>query len=121
MSTNNELKPEDLVKYISDESLKMLQALNNKSGGISLDTLTAFIYHTINTIVYNLLKSQEKKATSNEQKFKDTKDLYFTFRTQLQEAVGLAFTEAMTNFSGKDVEYVCEIQVMPAAKNKLPC
>jgi hypothetical protein len=111
----------NLTKYISNESLKLLQAAHPNEAGLSIDILSEFLFHYVYTIVTNVLRSQDKKDISKQEKYTETKNLFMASKGQIQEAVALAFGKAMSDFSGKNVEYICAIQPMPPSTNKLPC
>lgn len=85
---------------------------------ISIKVLT---YYIENLLLYSLnAYKSDKKVTTNEEKYKYTKEHYFITKGDVQEAISRGFENAFKINTGKDVEYYCGINPVPEAINKLP-
>jgi hypothetical protein len=110
----------DLVRFITNETVLLLSHVNKKNP-LDVDVIAQFIYNFTSAIMTKALRSADKAAMSDADKFKAVSTLFTKLKMTFQEQTALGFGKAMTDLTGKQVEYVCTINIMPKAKNTLPC
>lgn len=78
-----------------------------------------FIARFIGAYVYQALMQKPEKACGKEELLKFTKENFKASKQAVQDAVSAAFSGAMSAFSGKDIEYYCQVKVVPEVKGKI--
>lgn len=78
-----------------------------------------FIARFIGAYVYQALMQKPEKPCSKDDLLKFTRENFKASKQAIQDAVSAAFTGAMNTFSGKTVEYYCQVKVVPEVKGKV--
>jgi len=114
-----------VTKQLTGEVLSyMLEVEQLKGVEVSKLVANAFVDNFIAALVYRYLTERPPGATpktTNKEALEHVKKNFVTIKVEMQDAVAMAFQKAMSAFSGKDMEYYCEIKPMPEAINKHPC
>lgn len=110
----------DLIRFITSETVTLLSHVNKKEP-LDTNVIGQFLYNFTAAIMAKALKSADKSAVSDAEKFKAVSTLFSKLKLTFQENTALGFGKAMTDLTGKSVEYVTTINIVPKAKNTLPC
>lgn len=110
---------EDMANLLTIENFKIIDgkmsAYTSREARYVAATL---ISRFIGALVYRTLSEpQTLNKTSKEHEdfvMKNTAEL----KTQIQNAVSAGFQNAMTAFSGENIEYYCQIKVVPESTSK---
>lgn len=103
------------------EIIRVLRAEEKRMGGMAKNELMAtFVTGFVGAMMYNSLVEYQGFAETKEQQLDITQKNFANTKTRLCEAVAQAFTAAMGNWSGRRVDYYCQVQPFPEPQNKLP-
>lgn len=111
-----EEQAEIFSQYMVEEMCKLLKAHAPDKFGVMM---SAFLATFVGNMVYKKLQEKPETAMSKEDLFKFTKDNFIGVRMQVQEAVAAGVSGAMTTYSGKHVEYYCQVKPVPEPISKL--
>lgn len=114
-----------LSKEITEEILKIVDREQDSLGReFALSLISTFMATFISAVVYQAL-SEEVKNSKNEVDKKKTYDKVYKnlsdMKEGMQDAIAAGFQGAMSTFSGKPIEYYCQIKTIPEPMNKKPC
>jgi hypothetical protein len=90
------------------------QTLNLKAGYLSV-----FVAELVSRVLTEAAKGGSRGAPALAQQ--DVMDAFADAKDRLQTAVAAGVEAALSNFSGKHLEYYCQIKPVPPAVNKTPC
>jgi hypothetical protein len=116
--TEHKKEPEEVAKELTAE---LLETIAHKSPGQEMRVLMNFLHSLVGTMVYQALSIPPNPNEDREEQLKFVENNYKLMKTNIQNAVGEAFKEAMQAYSGKSMDYYCQIKALPDPINKLPC
>lgn len=103
------------------EIIKVLRAEEKRMGGMAKNELMAtFVTGFVGSLMYNSLVEYHGYAETDKQQLEITQKNFAATKERLCEAVAQAFTAAMGNFSGRRVDYYCQVKPFPEPQNRLP-
>lgn len=118
------LKYEDLADQISSvlahETIKLLKAQFPKESDYRLITQIFLSKYTAQIVYETLSEAAPPDCTDLNKRYELTADKFKTVKASVQDAVSAAFSGAMRKFSGKEVDYFCQIKTVPPVANKEP-
>lgn len=86
------------------------------------DLASRFLSHFVFVALVKALDpSQLSSNLTKEEMCALTADSFADMKLRFQESVSGGFTNAMSKFAGKYVDYYCDIRVVPTPVNKQPC
>jgi hypothetical protein len=109
-----------MVKFIADETVKLLSYVR-KDKVLTPEAISQFLFYLVENVATAVLKSTDNKDITEEEKYKIVSQSFSKLKLHVQEGVSTGFSRAMTNLTGKSVDYTCQISLMPETKNRLPC
>jgi hypothetical protein len=113
---------EDYSAFMADEAMKLLKAQGKKKGDHEYKALvTLFVYRILATVLIDTLHERPESfsGATNDELFEANKKAYGDVKHQIQEAVGMAFTTAMSHYSGRVVDFYCQVKPVPEVQNGL--
>jgi hypothetical protein len=84
------------------------------------DIVVRLIERIVGTEIYNSL-AQPVKTTSKTEQYEAVTKNFIRTKMELQEAIALGFSTGASAFSGRLLDYYCQISTVPEQVNKLPC
>lgn len=82
-------------------------------------------YHVVAGVVgaaaHSALTKNTKLAKVKKKTYEETKNDFVEAKSKIQEAVSAGVTAAMKTFSGQNIEYYCQIKVVPPVANDKEC
>lgn len=110
-----------LSKKMAEEIFVSLEAKEEELGLEGVKKLTSTIIAMISgALVLKALKS-EPPGLSKQQLFEKSKTNFLNIKVQLQDALALGFSAALSSYSGQQCEYYCQVKVVPPPVNTKPC
>ena len=113
---------EDLANDMVTRTMKYIDSTVEKKGG---DTEAAaqflclmFIARFIGVMLFRCLSRDGKPQLTRDEEYKQTTKSMGMLKAHIQEAVSLGFSGAMTTFTGKQIDYYCQIRPVPEAMGK---
>ncbi len=111
-----------LAKDTVNQVLKMAAIYENEVGsGMGSQFLQAFMTALMGAVVHETLVKSVKGVAKGEKQVGAAMEGLRSIKTQVQDAVGAAFSGGMSTFCGRNVEYFCQVSVVPEPKNKKLC
>lgn len=80
-----------------------------------------FLASFIGSIVYAVLKEKPVKSKDMKDALDFTANNFLELKIGMQNAMAAGFQGAMQEYSGKSVEYYCQVKTVPEPVNKQPC
>ncbi len=81
--------------------------------------LAVFIQQFIEISVTNTLGAHEEEFVTKEQRYSYVTENFNNLKQLLQAHIGDAFTKSMNEFSLQELEYYCQIKLVPEQKSLL--
>lgn len=78
--------------------------------------LKVFLTRFVGALVFKTLANAAQEGGENH-----TQHRFALVKLDIQEAVGLAFQQATRVYSGRQLDYYCDIKLLPEVINKRPC
>lgn len=92
-----------------------------KEGELVRYVAKEFLYNFIgNLAMQTLEEGPPKKDPSKKEELDFVLGSFSSLKDQIQSSVGQAFGDAMSDFTGQDVEYYCQIKPIPEPTNRMP-
>lgn len=108
---------ERLAIDMTDEVFKFVNFYEDKLGtGTGQILIASFLRDFIKQLVFNALNAHVEARD-----FQATMKAFAEIKTLVQDAVAQSFSEGVESFSGKPMDYYCDIKPVPKPVNKLPC
>lgn len=108
--------------FMADEALKMLRAQGHKKGPEVFKALVIhFLARVMTSTIYDVLLERPADKMSKKELIEYNKKAFSDFKENMQEAVAMSFGTAMEHYSGKKIEYYCQVRPVPEPLNKEPC
>lgn len=108
-----------ITRHIVKEVFKLIDSQKDNLG---VDGVQAVIYGVLasftTTVAYSSLAYQPSETTSDKEKYNITSSNFLNCKIAVQEAIAAAFSGAMHDFTGKEIEYFCNISVVQETKSK---
>lgn len=101
--------------------LKQHQALNHAKRPFNKSPEVNFLAKYLSLTLYAALNIQMPASMTQDQKVEAIHKNLGLVKSDIQEAVVMAFQEEMTRFSGKPIEYYCQIAPVPNPINQVLC
>jgi len=115
------VKPEEFLCALANETQKLI---GTKSADIEQCKLHMLMYVTqfICLMLLRTLSERPDKveSLSNDEVYDYVHKNFGNMKSHTQEAVSTAFAAAMTQFTGHQMEYYCQIRTVGPALNKEP-
>lgn len=67
------------------------------------------------------LRLESGQPMTEEQEYEFTANNLNAFKSNIQNAISIAFDKVMSEYTGLDVTYHCQIQALDGPSNKYPC
>ena len=108
---------------MSDGAINLCQAKASSRGGIDVykALICAIVAKMVGTAAVHVLMSAPEELKGEKVRYEYVKEAFVSYKAGIQEAVAAAFTAAMSNFSGKELEYYCLIKPVPEPPTKQVC
>lgn len=79
------------------------------------------IQNLISLVVWKSLSKIPEENMTREQHFQFTQRNFQEIKQRVQESVSAGVQEALESYSGKRIDYICQIVPMPPPINVIPC
>lgn len=109
-------------KFAVDGFLKYLSQATARQNFSSPDSLPVACLATLvrSLALRSMMEPGDvRKCKSVEELHKLTQDSFATMKFSIQEAVALGFTDAMSSYAGKHLEYFCQVKTVPEPTGKV--
>jgi hypothetical protein len=105
--------------FMAEETLKILRANSEKRGPeVGRALCIHFLSRVLANTVLDTLNTRKESAKTEEEQYNYSKKLFLDLKLQVQDAVALSFQTALGHFTGRQVEYYCQIKPIPEPLNK---
>ena len=107
--------------------MRLVDAYESQVGkGTGGQLIGAFLQTFVGTAVFSVLTREQRAAQragreAGPEEADRTMDAYRNFKIDVQEAIATAFGDASFQFSGRNVDFYCQIQPIPEPANVEPC
>lgn len=113
---------QEFIKYLVDGAVKMLESHTKDKSVENMTSLMSDFLVQFTTVMLDKSLQEQKGQKSNEKQYEYVAGNYSVAKVLVQIAIGEAFTKSLSKFSGKRVEYYCQVHTAPKkAANKMPC
>lgn len=111
---------ESFSTFMADEALKVLRAKSQDKGIEAYKALSlSFISRILGTVVLETLQDRPLHIDPNSEEMAAYNLRVFSeLKRATQDAVAMAFTVATQHYSRKDIEYYCELKIVPPMISK---
>lgn len=82
---------------------------------------TAFIAGFVGSLVHHVLARRPPVGTSKQKTYEYVAAQYADIKSNIEGAVAAGFSGSLSKYSGKEVEYYCQVKIVPEPINKLAC
>lgn len=125
------MAPTDTIKFdkwaheftsmLVNETFKLIAS--QKTSGKSSDKIvkylmSAYLARFIGAWAYDTLNSEKGSKEAKQIIYKKTAENFAEVKSRIQESVAAGLSGAMNTFTGKEVEYFCNIVIVPPADSK---
>ncbi len=101
----------ELIKLVDDQGKQRGEEVRRR---IVLEFLAGFV----SGAVCRVLEPSVQEGATNEQRYAAVSESFSSHKRLMQEAIAAGFTASMSQFSGRSVEYYCQIKIVPEIVNK---
>lgn len=113
---------EDYTQMVSSdmtaEIYKFVKYYEQKVGkGTGLNLVGSFVQELVLRVVYEALNSSPDGA--DKVRYEKTMSEFNLTKTILQDSIAFGFSDAMAKFTGKEMDYFCNITPVPDPTSKL--
>lgn len=113
---------EDFSISVSQEIYRTLDGIEKeKQGKLHTKLPLAFLSRFVAITVYKTLTARPAHIKDNNAAYEYTLKEFNELKVATANAVASGFTAAMQQYSGKEVDYMCLIKLMPEPVNTKPC
>lgn len=107
---------------VFDMLSKAINMLDKEHGPLAAESAyCSFLATAVHNQSMSVLKCQTEPGTTKEQHAKVVMREFALHKKNTANSIALGFSTAMSDFSGREIEYVCQIMPEPPTANKLPC
>ena len=106
---------EEYGEFIAQESYKLIKQVG-QNGHKKLST--RFLKFYVNLILKNALLEHTKMPLSQDEAYRLTIHNFQQIKEQIQTEISLAFEKALSDFSGRNMEYYCQIKPVPEVTHR---
>lgn len=100
--------------FMADETLKILRLNTEKRGPeVGRALCIHFLARIMTSTVLESLHMRLENPKTEEDALKYNQKCFAELKTQIQDAVSLSFQTAMSHYTGRQVEYYCQIKPIP--------
>ncbi len=111
---------EEFGSFIAEETSKLIRTCAKPKGEGLVEKLTQnFLENMIENVVMDALTKHADLPPH--QAYSATKDAVAQAKSNIQTAIAIGFEKAFHKFSGREVEYYCQIHLVPEPINKEFC
>lgn len=110
-----DVKSKTEADFVVDMVVKSVELLDSYNYQLKYKFLLGFTTH----IIFSALKLIPKDPCSKEELYKFTENNFVTAKYNIQEMIAGAFSQALTLYSGKKVDYTCKVEPTPSGNTKL--
>ncbi len=108
----------DLTKQIMD----LVNRYETKVGkGTGIRFVSAFLKNFIGGTALTVLSRELDQDEPTEEDVQSTMKEFGGFKSDVQDAIATGFGDAMFQFSGRNMDYYCQITPVPEPINDKPC
>ena len=120
--TNEEWK-EKFAKHLLAVTFKCIEEEEKARGVEFADGLAvSFVAGFTGALIYHILNRQHPDNTKvKKELYNFVSTNYSDIKLKVENAVAAGFTGALSSYSGKQVEYYCQVKVVPEPANTLAC
>ena len=101
------------MRSLVEATTKILNAAKPKDGQLSQELDAQFLYMMIEAMLTRTFNRPIGYKATKKQKFEFVRDNFEAVKREVQEAIALAFQEALEKYSGLPIEYICTIKAVP--------
>ncbi len=113
--------PEVFSRLLVDETFRLIEGEGRLHGGaFTRLVIQRFLTIYISTWASKALQAKAKETATKSEIFSFTAANFAKAKVRIQEAVSEGFQMAMGDFTGKSVEYYCQVNPVPPVANKEP-
>lgn len=106
-------------EHLVKENFRVLDLQKVKYGKTLSDRMTThFIACFVGAAIHKVLQDCPENIKTVEGRFKHVKKNFGAIKLSVQESIAAAFSAAMGEFTGKNIEYYCRITVVGEPANK---
>jgi len=118
----NEEWLDEFSSFVGRETQKLLRGYAKSHDQTAEDLLARYLNHLIKNTLVDIVTKYEKESVirTQEELYELTYKDYKAFKFKLESEMADAFTQVMSKFSGKSLDYYCEISLMPDPINTEP-
>ena len=92
-----------------------------KRGKLHTKLPLAFLSRFIALTTYKVLTERPSTVKTKKEAYEYTMKAFNAYKISLQNTIAQGFQGAMTEFSGKELDYMCTIKLVPEPINTKPC
>lgn len=118
---------EQVAKDATIAVMRLVDTYESQVGkGQGIRLLSTFLQTFIGTAVFAVLSREQRMAAAAGKKVgheeaERTMDAYRNFKVDVQDAIATGYGDAAFQFSGRNTDYYCQIQIVPEPINDQPC
>lgn len=110
-------KYEQLADKLATAMIEEIEQAKVELGKDSADALAgAFLARFLGVLVYSSLTGAVDSSINKKDQYSNAAASYGSMKALVQEAVALAFSEALGSFAKKDIDYMCQITPVEDSK-----
>lgn len=112
---------EEYGEFISRETHKLLKTITGTTGSNRKILSAKFLKDFTKRLVLDSLMEHTTKSLSEQEAFTLTKQSFSDIKSSIQQEISAGFEDAFYEYTGRKVEYYCQILPVPEAINKEMC
>lgn len=114
---------EQMSKHMVTEVLQFLEKQKQDHGiEVSKQLSISFLACVLGALIMQVLNEKpKKKGYTGTELYNFTSKNFATYKLEIQDAVAAGFQGAFNTFSGRTVEYYCQVKPVSEPVNKRPC
>jgi hypothetical protein len=103
-----------MTNHMTAEVLTYLNKREKEGGNIFAKELALnFVSKLVSCLVYKTLQERPTETIEGEQLADYVTANFATFKSGIQDAIATSFQAAMSQYSGKAIDYYCQIKLVP--------
>jgi hypothetical protein len=111
---------EEMSEFIARESYNLIKLTGDPKGS-SKKLSSMFIRYFVSKMVLDSLTEYKKKKLDGKEAYDFTKKNFSEMKDELQLEIAKGFEIGFLKYSGKDIEYYCQVKPVPEPINKEVC
>ena len=117
-----EEKVDKISRHIVAEVFRVIDSQKDHLTDREIPTLIfATVEVLVANLVYNVLKTSAEGSSNKKTQYATVEKNFKSVKLNVQDAVAAAFSQAMGKFSGKEIDYYCQLTAVGEPINKRPC